>query len=75
VSLPAVIAREIRENLQWQEEGWGRMKASARIGKTTWETSIWFDKARDTYILPLKAEIRKKEALEVDREIHVTIGI
>ncbi|MDO8998041.1 MAG: DUF1905 domain-containing protein [Sediminibacterium sp.] len=30
VSLPAKISTEIRENLKWQEEGWGRLKADIR---------------------------------------------
>lgn len=38
VSVPTTIAREIRENLGWQEEGWGRLKTTARIGGTEWET-------------------------------------
>lgn len=40
VSLPEEISSEIRENLQWQEEGWGRMKASARVQDITWDTAI-----------------------------------
>lgn len=31
VSLPTEISAEIRKNLKWQEEGWGRLKATAEI--------------------------------------------
>jgi hypothetical protein len=41
VSLPIEISTEIRENLKWQEEGWGRLKATAKIGNSEWETAIW----------------------------------
>lgn len=75
VSLPRHITSEIRESLKFQEEGWGRMKATARIGQTEWETAIWFDTQHHTYLLPLKAAIRKKEALELNQPIQVTIGI
>jgi hypothetical protein len=75
VSLPIEVASEIRENLRWQEEGWGRMKATAEIGKSRWETAIWFDKKHKTYLLPIKAEIRTKEKLERERIIKVTIWI
>lgn len=51
------------------------MKATAQIGGTTWETAIWFDKKHMTYILPLKAAVRKKEGLVVDTEIQVLIWI
>lgn len=75
ISLPKKMTVEIRKNLKWQEEGWGRMKAKAKIGNSEWETSIWFDTKHDTYILPLKAVIRKKEKLEIDKELQATILI
>ena len=75
VSLPNDISSEIRENLRWQEEGWGRMKATAEIGSSKWETAIWFDKTHKTYLLPLKSEIRKKEGIDKDDEIIVIIWI
>jgi hypothetical protein len=64
VSLPAEFAKEIRAHLKWQEEGWGRLKAVARTGKSEWDTAIWFDSKMNTYLLPLKAEIRAKEQLK-----------
>ena len=73
VSLPKDISKEIRETLQWQEEGWGRMKASAVVNGLNWDTAIWFDKKRDTYLLPLKADIREKANLELDNTITVNI--
>ncbi len=75
VSLPAEMATEIRENLQWQEEGWGRLKARAKIGSSEWDTAIWFDTKHQTYLLPLKATIRKKEQLNSDQETKVMLWI
>lgn len=74
-SLPTEISKEIRENLKWQEEGWGRLKATAKIGNSEWETAIWFDTKKNTYLLPLKAEIRKKENIGTDTIIDATIWI
>jgi hypothetical protein len=75
VSLPTEIADEIRTNLKWQEEGWGRLKVKAKIGNSEWHTAIWFDTKHKTYILPLKAEIRKKENLELNKELTTIIWI
>ncbi len=66
VSLPKNTSKEIRTHLQWQEEGWGRMKATASINNIEWQTSIWFDKKSDTYLLPLNAAIRKKAVLKLN---------
>jgi hypothetical protein len=75
VSLPAEIATEIRENLQWQEEGWGRLKATAKIGNSEWKTAIWFDTKHKTYLLPLKAEIRKNEKIETNQDVTTIVWI
>ncbi len=66
---------EIRSNLKWQEEGWGRLKATAKIGNHQWETAIWFDTKKETYLLPLKAKTRKKEKIEAENQIEVTLWI
>lgn len=73
ISLPENIAKEIRGNLKSEEESWGRLKATAEIGKSQWKTAIWFDTKMNTYLLPLKADIRKKEKIEIGNSIDVTI--
>ena len=75
VSLPKIISKEIRENLKWQEEGWGRMKTFAQIAALKWETAIWFDTKMGTYLLPIKAEIRLKTNLEVNKEFKMIVWI
>ncbi|MFM7300603.1 MAG: DUF1905 domain-containing protein, partial [Crocinitomicaceae bacterium] len=73
VSLPNDLATEIRELFKTQEEGWGRMKARAKIGEIEWITAIWFDRKLGTYLLPIKAEIRKKEKIEVGSILKIEV--
>ena len=75
VGLPQDLAKEIRSNFKAEEEGWGRLKATAQIGNSEWKTAIWFDSKSDTYLLPLKAEIRKKENIMVDKKVKVILWI
>ncbi len=75
VSLPKELAAEIRQHIKWQEEGWGRMRATATIRGTTWETAIWFDTKLGTYLLPIKAVIRGKERITIDSEVMVEIRL
>lgn len=75
VSLPKNMANEIRETLKSEEEGWGRLKATAEIGKSQWKTAIWFDTKQNTYLLPVKADIRKKENIDAGKNVSVTIWI
>lgn len=75
VTVPESISKEIRENFGWQEEGWGRMKTRAKNGDHSWETAIWFDTKMNTYILPIKAEIRKKSNLELNTDLELSIWL
>jgi len=41
VSLPKELSAVIRENFKHLEEGWGRMKVTAKLGSSEWQTAIW----------------------------------
>lgn len=73
VSLPAELSAEIRSSFKTLEQGWGRLTASARIGNKEWKTAIWFDTGKETYLLPIKAEVRKE--LDMLKELEVTVLI
>lgn len=73
ITLPKDFSEEIRSQLQWQEEGWGRMKAVAEINDLSWKTSIWFDTKSKHYLLPVKSEVRKKLSLKDGDEVSVTL--
>ena len=75
VSLPSDLAKEIRHHFKSEEEGWGRLKVTAQLGKTEWKTAIWFDKKADTYLLPLKSDIRKKENIIANNPVKVSLWI
>jgi hypothetical protein len=75
VSMPKLLSKEIRDLFKSEEEGWGRLKATAQIGNSIWETAIWFDTKMNTYLLPLKAGIRKKENIEAGQHIEIAVWI
>ncbi len=51
------------------------MKVIATVKGIAWHTAIWFDNKHDTYLLPLKAEIRKKADLRSGDIIDVSIAV
>ena len=73
VSLPHELAHEIRAALKSEEEGWGRLKVEAVIGNSKWKTSIWFDTKMNTYLLPVKTEIRRKESIKIG--VNIELGL
>lgn len=75
VSLPKKLSKEIRQHLGWQEEGWGRLKATAKTGASEWETAIWFDTKQNTYLLPVKTVVRKKENLPAGKTVKIILWV
>lgn len=75
VTMPVDQSKEIRDNLGWQEEGWGRLKATAQINDQTWDTAIWFDSKLQSYLLPLKSDIRQKLSLSIGTTVEVVVGV
>jgi hypothetical protein len=65
LSIPTHISLEIRSIFKTQEEGWGRLKTTATIHEVSWETAIWFSSKDNTYLLPVKSEIRKRAQIKV----------
>lgn len=55
--------------------GFGSVPVTVTLGKTTWKTSIFPDSKSGTYLLPLKAAVRKAEGVFDGDEVVFTIEI
>src|SRR5687767_11269309 len=75
VTLPVEAAEEIDFYFAHLKHGWGSHKVSVTVGGTTWKTSIFPDKKAKSFLLPLKAEVRKKENMKEGDEIEFSITI
>jgi hypothetical protein len=75
VSLPAEESTEIRELAGGRRRGFGSVRVRASVGGSTWTTSIFPDSARNAYVLPIKRDVRKAEALDAGDTATVTIEV
>lgn len=73
VTLPKNLSKTIRQKHGLSEEGWGRLKAQASVKDSQWQTSIWFDSKAMSYLLPIKASVRKTAKIAVGSSISVTL--
>lgn len=64
ITLPKARAREIKSSIHDARRGWGALPVKAKIGTTTWATSIFPDRKSASYLLPVKAAVRKRENIE-----------
>ena len=75
VSLPSDIADDIRAEFGAQAAGFGSIKVEAAVRSTQWTTSLFPDKTRGTYLLPVKKSVRVAENLEAGDVATVSLRI
>jgi hypothetical protein len=75
VTLPKGLAIKIRKNHGYSEEGWGRLQVAAQVGESNWKTAIWYDSKAKSYLLPIKAPIRKVQNIKLGKIVQVTLFI
>lgn len=61
VNVPKKQSAEIKKLYGTLTRGWGSVPVLATVGNTNWKTSIFPDSKSGSFLLPLKAEVRKKE--------------
>lgn len=75
VSIPSETTAEIDDLFSMAKKGWGSLPVRATIGNTTWKTSIFPDKKTSSYLLPLKAEVRKNEQIREGDTITIVLKL
>lgn len=56
-------------------KGWGSVKVTATIGSTCWQTSVFPDKQSGSYLLPIKAAVRKKEKVGQGYAVDIVLTL
>ncbi len=75
LTLAKVHGQEIKKKFGAGARGWGSLSVSVTIGSTTWNTSIFPDKSSGSYVLPLKAKIRKVEGITDHSTVSFTLKL
>ncbi len=75
MTLPVEVAQDIDYYFALDKRGWGSLPVQVTLGSTAWKTSIFPDKKSGSYVLPIKAEVRKKERVVQDQEISFELEI
>lgn len=75
VSVPKDISARMRTLSAGLRNAFGSLRVIASVGKTTWRTSVFADTKADAFLLPVKAEVRRKENIAPGDEIAVALEI
>lgn len=66
---------EIKEKFSKPKKGFGLIPVEVKLGASVWKTSIFPDSKSGTYLLPLKASVRKAEDVFDGDEVRFSIEI
>jgi hypothetical protein len=75
ITVPKEISAKIKKKFGGNARGWGSLPVAARIQKTEWKTSIFPDTKSGTYLLPLKASVRRSTGLFERDKTKVRLSI
>lgn len=75
VTLPKKDAADIKKRFGTKRPGWGSIPVAVTIGSTTWKTSIFPDKKSESYLLPLKAQIRRREGISAGDTVRLRLDM
>ncbi|MFN8149297.1 MAG: DUF1905 domain-containing protein [Candidatus Nanopelagicales bacterium] len=75
LTLPVDLSEEIRARTE--RVGFGSVRVDVRIGATSWSTSVFPDKESGSFVLPVKAAVRRAEDLDDGSTalVHLTVPI
>jgi hypothetical protein len=73
LTLPEDASDDIESRAAGRLRGFGSVRVRATIGTTTWQTSVFPDKKRGAYVLPLKKEVRTREGFGAGDRVRVEL--
>jgi len=75
VALPFGVADEVDDLTRGRQGGFGSVRVEVTLGPTTWRTSLFPDKVRETYLLPVKKPVRVAAGVDVGDTVHVALRL
>ena len=74
ITVPEDQSNEIRAHAFGNPRGFGSVKVEASIGEVIWRTSV-FPLNSGGYLLPVKAEVRRKADIDAGDEVAVALEL
>ena len=75
VTLPHDVADDIDELTEDTRRGFGSVRVRVTVGATSWATSIFPDTKAQSFLLPVKKQVRQKEGLDDGAEVDVALEL
>ncbi len=74
VTVPKAESTVLKEKVKLKN-GFGSIRVRVTVGKTSWDTSVFPDSKSGTYLLPVKASVRRAEGLDDGDSVSVSLVV
>ena len=74
ITVPPDVSEGLKV-LRGPARNFGSMRVLARIGESRWRTSVFPDKGRGAFLLPVKLDVRRREGLGAGDRRRVTLEV
>ena len=74
VTLPADVGFAIRCSTKSRRSGWGMVAVTAEIRGVAFQSSLFPDRTSSSYLLPVKAAVRKAAGVRAGDRLAVTLS-
>ena len=75
VTLPPAIADDIEALTSQRSVAFGSVPVRVTVGATTWTTSLFPSTEAGSYVLPVKAQVRRSEGLDAGDDVGVSLVV
>ena len=75
LTVPFDQADAIDDVSQGVRHGFGSVRIEARLGTTTWRTSLFPDSRRKSFVMGVKRAVREAERVDVGDTVHVEVTL
>jgi hypothetical protein len=73
VAIPEDVSNDIKALSRLVSYGWGVIPVTARLGETTWTTSLFPKKGQ--YLIPIKVIVQKAEQVTAGDTVTIEVSI
>ncbi|BBC74297.1 conserved hypothetical protein [Altererythrobacter sp. B11] len=72
----AVAGHELMRRLELgKRRGFGSVKVTAQVGETSWSTSVFPQKGRESWFMAVKAPVCRAEGLEDGEDVEIALDL
>ena len=73
VALPKKLSARLAKGDTTKKKGWGYVRLTATLGKTSWYTALWPKPKDGVYLLVVNKDVRTKEKAYAGNEVRVRL--